>query len=63
MSVLMTITGLLLVLVAPDATAHGIGIALILTVQGAWFISGSARQVAHEMMEAVHEDNKSGPLP
>lgn len=49
MSVLLLIVGLALVLFSGDATTKGIGITLILTVQGAWFIPGAAKQVAYEV--------------
>ena len=39
-----------------DATTKGVGISLILTVSGAWFIPGAARQVAEQVK------NVSAPL-
>jgi hypothetical protein len=59
MSVLMTIVGLALVLFTADPATKGVGITLILTVQGAWFISGAAKQVAHEMAEQVNKRDKT----
>jgi hypothetical protein len=60
MSILTTITGLCLVLFAPDAATHGIGVTLILTVQGYWFVSGSAKQVAHEIIKALPDRGDNG---
>lgn len=49
MSILTTITGLLLIFFGPDPATKGIGVAFLLTVQGYWYVSGSAKQIAHEI--------------
>jgi len=54
MSIFLTLIGVVLILypgTPPDA--HGVGIGLILTVQGAWFIPGAAKQVATEVVKAM----------
>ena len=56
MSILMTVAALLLVLFPTDATIKGVGVTLILSVQAAWVIPGSAKQVAHEIVEAINKD-------
>lgn len=61
MSILMTIAGLLLILLPTDATTRGIGVTLVLTVQGAWFISGSVKQLAHEIVKQTRE-SQTQPL-
>lgn len=53
MSVVGMIGGLLLILLTQDPTARGIGITLVLTVQAAWFIPGSAKQVAYEVQKVT----------
>ena len=53
MSVLLLLVGLALVLFSGDATTKAIGITLILTVQGAWFIPGAAKQVAYEVSKQL----------
>jgi len=55
MSILSTITGLCLVLAPTDATTKGIGVTLIMTVQGYWFVSGSAKQVASEVTSLIQQ--------
>lgn len=52
MSILMTLVGLALIL-CPGLTAatQAVGIALILSVQTAWFVPGAARQVVHEVVK------------
>ena len=55
--------GLALVLVSTDSTLRGLGVALILTVQGAWFIPGSAKQVATEVVQQVAENTTNGTPP
>jgi len=62
MSIVMDITGLLLVLLTVDATVKAIGITLILAVQAAWFIPGSAKQVAYEVVKQVQKST-TAPLP
>lgn len=58
MSILMSLIGLCMVLLTNDASIKAVGITLILTVQGAWFIPGAAKQVAHEVSMQM-----SIPLP
>lgn len=53
MSLATTATGLALVLLTHDPATQGVGVTLILTVNGAWFISGSARQVATEVVNQL----------
>jgi hypothetical protein len=57
MSVISTITGLFLILSSTDATTKGIGVTLIMTVNGYWFVSGAAKQVASEVVSQVKEAN------
>lgn len=57
MSVLTLIVGLCLVLFTNDGTIRGLGVSLIISVHGAWFISGAAKQVAHEVGKQL---NKGG---
>lgn len=52
-SVLLLLVGLALVLFSGDAATKAIGITLILTVQGAWFIPGAAKQVAYEVSKQL----------
>lgn len=59
MSVLTTITGLILALAGTDAATKGIGVTLVLTVNTAWFVSGSAKQVASEVIAQMSQ--KAGP--
>jgi hypothetical protein len=48
------ILGALLILFpTADATSHGIGITLITTASGAWFIPGAAKQVATEVQKVT----------
>lgn len=58
--------GAILVLFAADAAAKGIGIALITTSSGAWFIPGAAKQFANEMSDgvtkAINGQGPQGPL-
>lgn len=54
MSIFLTLVGIALILYpGTPADAHGVGIGLILTVQGAWFIPGAAKQVATEVVKAM----------
>ena len=57
------LTGGLVCLLWPtgDATVKGLGVGMILTVQSAWFIPGSAKQVAQSVTEALPmiEEKKS----
>jgi hypothetical protein len=58
MSIVCTISGIALILIPNlDATTRGVGVTLIMTVQGYWFVSGSAKQVASEV---VSQMNQSG---
>jgi hypothetical protein len=60
MSVLTTIAGLILVIFCKDnATMQGVGVTLILGVNSAWFVSGSAKQVAAEVANLLQQP--SGP--
>ncbi|SRR5579885_622665 len=54
MSILMTLVGVVLVIWPnlPAATS-GVGVALILSVQAAWFVPGAAKQVAHEVTNQI----------
>ena len=45
--------GLLILLPTSDATSKGVGIALITTTSGAWFIPGAAKQYATEVTKGV----------
>jgi hypothetical protein len=59
MSIVGTAAGIALILVPGlDATTKGVGVALISTVQGYWFVSGSAKQVASEV---VSQMGQTGP--
>lgn len=53
MSVLFTMVGLALILLTSDATLRGLGVTIILTVQAAWFIPGSAKQIATEVFKQL----------
>jgi len=53
MSVVLIVTGLVLILLTTDATLHGIGVTLIMTPSGYWFVTSAA----------VHSNNSTGPLP
>jgi hypothetical protein len=53
MSIISTATGLALILLSNNPAIQGTGVTLILTVNGAWFISGSARQVATEVVNQL----------
>ena len=57
MSILMTLVGVVLVIWPnlPAATS-GVGVALILSVQAAWFVPGAAKQVAHEVTNQITTD-------
>ncbi len=56
MSIICTLAGLVLVLIpGTDATTKGVGTTLILTVQSSWFISGSAKQVASEVVSQMNQ--------
>lgn len=52
MSIVIIIVGCLFILfpnTSPDL--HGIGISLVLTVSGAWFIPGAAKQVLNQVQK------------
>jgi|SRR5580765_556805 len=56
MSLVCTAVGIALILVPGlDATTKGVGVALITTVQGYWFVSGSAKQVASEVVSQMNQ--------
>lgn len=59
MSLAMTGVGLALILFTNDATLKGLGVSCILTVQAAWFIPSSAKQLATEV---VAQAQKTGGL-
>lgn len=58
MSVSSMATGLLLILLSTDPTAHAIGVTLIMTVSGYWFVPGAAKQVASEIVNALPASTK-----
>lgn len=58
MSVLFAVIGTLLILFSKDAAVQGMGVTLVLTVSGAWFIPGAAKQVAYQ----VTQQSQSQPL-
>lgn len=50
MSIVFTLAALfLIVFPGLDATTRGVGVSILLTVVGAWFIPGAARQVVAQM--------------
>jgi hypothetical protein len=56
MSVICTMSGIALMLIPNlDATTRGVGVTLIMTVQGYWFVSGSAKQVASEVVSQMNQ--------
>lgn len=58
MSLFVGGAGLALILVpGTDATAKGVGFSLLLTVSGAWFVPGAARQA----VEAVKDSTPPPP--
>jgi len=59
MSLVATATGLALILAPTDASTKGVGVTLIMTVQGYWFVSGSAKQVASEVVSQMGQ--QAGP--
>lgn len=60
MSILFTGVGLALILLTSDPTMKGLGVTIILTIQAAWFIPGSAKQVATEVTKQLQ---LSGHIP
>ena len=54
-SVLFVVTGLLLIFFSPDVTMKGIGVGILTTVVGAWFVPGAAKQMATQIQEQVKE--------
>jgi hypothetical protein len=56
MSIICTISGIALILIPGlDSTTKGVGVTLIMTVQGYWFVSGSAKQVASEVVSQMNQ--------
>jgi len=52
MSVFFGLAGLALILdPATDSTMKGVGVSLILTVAGAWFVPGAAKQMAYQVVQ------------
>lgn len=57
MSIVACIVGLALVVYpGTEASTRGVGISIILTVVGAWFVPGAARQVAEQVQQQVTSD-------
>ncbi len=54
MSIVATVTGLLMVLISTDATVRGTGVSIVLGINAYWFVSGSAKQVATEVVKQVN---------
>ena len=54
-SVIFVVTGLLLIFFSPDGTMKGIGVGILTTVVGAWFVPGAAKQVANQIQAQVNE--------
>ena len=54
-SVLFVVTGLLLIFFSPDGTMKGIGVGILTTVVGAWFVPGAAKQMATQIQAQVQE--------
>lgn len=64
MSLFFGLIGLaLLVVPGMDATTKGVGISLILTVAGAWFVPGAAKQVAYQVQQQVTAPPTPAPTP
>lgn len=56
MSVICTLTGVALIMYPGlDPSTRSVGITLILTVQGYWFVAGSAKQVASEVVSQMNQ--------
>lgn len=54
MSIIIALCGLTLILwPTTDAATKAIGISLLLTVSGAWFIPGAAKQVAYQIQKQI----------
>lgn len=51
---------LLIMLPTADATSRGIGVMLITTSSGAWFIPGAAKQVAVEVIKTASPQGVQG---
>ncbi len=51
--ILITIGALFVLMPGTSSDVHAIGISLILTVSGAWFIPGAAKQVINQVHEAT----------
>lgn len=62
MSVVMALIGLILI-IAPitDASTKAVGVGLIFTVSGAWFVPNAARQVIREVTQplSTQEEDKN----
>lgn len=54
MSIVATVAGLVMILLSADATVHGTGVSIVLAVNAYWFVSGSAKQVATEVVKQVN---------
>lgn len=61
MSILFSIIGLILIILpVTDASIKAVGIGLLMTVSGAWFVPNAARQVVQEINKTQQEkDNAS----
>lgn len=58
MSIVCMIAGIVLILYPnTDATTKGVGIGMLITVQSAWFVSGSAKQIASEVTSQITKGN------
>lgn len=53
MSVAFAVIGTLIIILPTDPTIKGLGVTLLLTVSGAWFIPGAAKQVAYEVQKQL----------
>ena len=62
-SIIFIITGLLLIFFSPDATTKGIGVGVITTVTGAWFVPGAAKQMAQEIIRQNTPPAAPAPAP
>ena len=60
-SVIFLIAGLVLIFFSADSTTKGIGVGLVTTVCGAWFVPGAAKQMANEIIN--HQNMSSAPPP
>jgi hypothetical protein len=64
MSIFFGGAGLALILLEPtNSTVQGIGVTLLLTVSGAWFIPGAAKQYAGQQQPTTGGGNTNGPTP